>query len=267
MDFIELHPAGHERYRYCLTMICPFSKWIEIVPSRSNDALTVAKAICTRIIPNRGIPRRLLSDCGTHFTSQVIKKMSKLLQIELKNHTSYHPQSAGLIERNNGSIKLFLRKAMETTNRSWPDCISLVELQMRITPTKYGLTPFEIVTGRRFKLPLTDSIESADREESENTLAEWMVKLFNSQEVIRTNKLPVDISLPPQVSPLKPGDLILVKELKRKNWHAPRWSGPFRVLLTTPRAVKIQERDTWIHLAHCKKIHDPDQPISQTSPT
>uniref|UniRef100_A0A9J8AXJ4 Histidine triad nucleotide binding protein 1 n=1 Tax=Cyprinus carpio carpio TaxID=630221 RepID=A0A9J8AXJ4_CYPCA len=43
---------------------------------------------------------------------------------------------------------------------------------------------------------------------------------------------------------LKPGDFVVVRDLRRKSWKAKRWLGPFQVLLTTHTAVKVAERAT-----------------------
>ncbi|XP_052408626.1 uncharacterized protein LOC127953420 [Carassius gibelio] len=45
---------------------------------------------------------------------------------------------------------------------------------------------------------------------------------------------------------LKPGDFVMVRDLRRKSRKAKRWLGPFQVLLTTHTAVKGAERPTWI---------------------
>lgn len=42
--------------------------------------------------------------------NQVVSEISQTLHINLKNHCAYHPQSAGLVERMNGTIKGRLKK-------------------------------------------------------------------------------------------------------------------------------------------------------------
>ncbi|XP_051251059.1 uncharacterized protein LOC127360649 [Dicentrarchus labrax] len=65
---------------------------------------------------------------------------------------------------------------------------------------------------------------------------------------------------------LQPGDYIVVKDFRRKNWQARRWQGPFQLLLTTHTAIKVVERATWIHASHCRRVPDPST-TTQTQQT
>ena len=110
----------------------------------------------------------------------------------------------------------------------------------------------EIVYGRPFRLPLWEGEPVLEKPQTETSLAEWMVKLFKSKEVQRTN-LPNDVVFQ-QEPAVQPGDQVLLKVIEWKDWTSLRWEGPYQVVLMTQTAVKVEGRSTWVHQSHCKRI-------------
>ena len=110
VDFTHLPKRGLNKY--LLVFVDKFSKWVEAFPCSKEDANTVIRYLTREIIPRYGIPCAIDSDKGTSFTAKVVQNLAKELQINWQLHIPYHPQSSGIVERTNRTIKDKLRKAM-----------------------------------------------------------------------------------------------------------------------------------------------------------
>ncbi|XP_076049187.1 uncharacterized protein LOC143029893 [Oratosquilla oratoria] len=75
-----LSPPSAEGHRYILTLIDFATGFPEAVPLKEVDSISVAEALLT-IFSRVGIPREILSDQGTQFTSQLMAELHKLLGV------------------------------------------------------------------------------------------------------------------------------------------------------------------------------------------
>ena len=66
-----------------------------------------------------GIAPEILMDQGSCLMSRVLKELLGLLQVKQLRTSVYHPQTDGLVERFNKTLKHMLKKAMETEGKNW----------------------------------------------------------------------------------------------------------------------------------------------------
>ena len=66
-----------------------------------------------------GIPREILTDQGSNFTSKLLAEMYRLLHIKALRTSPYHPQCDGLVERFNKTLKEMLRKTAKEEGKDW----------------------------------------------------------------------------------------------------------------------------------------------------
>ncbi|XP_029926020.1 uncharacterized protein LOC115372353 [Myripristis murdjan] len=70
-----------------------------------------------------------------------------------------------------------------------------------------------------------------------------------------------DAEIPGEKQTIKPGDLVYIRVFKRKSLE-PRREGPYKVVLATPTALKVEGKTFWYHLNHCCKAEDPEKTLA-----
>lgn len=90
--------------------MCDYAtRYPEAIPLSSTEASRIAKEL-VGIFARMGIPEEILTDQGTNFMSTMLEEIYQLLQITRIRTTPYHPQTDGLVERFNGTLKSMLKK-------------------------------------------------------------------------------------------------------------------------------------------------------------
>jgi len=96
-----------------------------------------------------GIPREILSDQGTNFMSQLLKESYNLLNISQIQTSPYHPQTDGLAERFNRTLKAMIRKLVSKEGEDWDRLLPYVLFAYCEVPqSTTGFSPFELLYGR-----------------------------------------------------------------------------------------------------------------------
>ena len=127
MDFIIKLPLSH-RYNSiwvvcdCLTCAAHF-----IPCKEAMTAVELAWLFLDRIFRYHGLPESIISDRGSLFVSHFWKELTTMLQVNHQSSTAYHPQTDGLTERTNQTLKTYLRAYCSYQQDDWVDYLPVAE--------------------------------------------------------------------------------------------------------------------------------------------
>ena len=154
MDVVGPLPRSRSGHRYIL-VICDYAtRYPEAVAMKTVDAEAVAEELL-KFFSRVGIPKEILTDQGTNFTSQLLAELYRLLHVDALRTSPYHPQTDGLVERFNGTLKEILRKSAQVDGRDWDKLLPYVLFAYReALQESIGFTPFELLYGRDIRGPL-----------------------------------------------------------------------------------------------------------------
>ena len=110
------------------------TKWPLVFPVSDQKATTLAKLLVEEVIPVFGVPEALLSDGGANLLSHLMLDLCQLLGIHKLNTTAYHPQSDGMVERFNRTLKTMIRKHVDQFGTQWDKYLPGLLWAYRNTP-------------------------------------------------------------------------------------------------------------------------------------
>ena len=102
-----------------------------------------------------GIPKEILTDQGTNFTSMLLQELYRLLHIRHIRTSPYHPQTDGLVERFNRTLKMMLSKTAVEKGKDWDQLLPYVLFTYcKVPQSSTGFLPFELLYGHAPRGPL-----------------------------------------------------------------------------------------------------------------
>ena len=154
MDLVGSLPRSRLGNRYVLVLCDYATRYPEAVPLRNIDAETIAEELI-QIFARVGLPQEILIDQGANFQSQLLQEIHHPLRVRAIRTSPYHPQTDGLVEKFNQTLKSMLRKCAREGGKDWDKMVPFLLFAYREVPQEStGFSPFELLYGRDVRGPL-----------------------------------------------------------------------------------------------------------------
>ena len=224
MDLCDMSSYGL-MFKYILVTMDDFSSFVILTNLRNKKASTVLKALWD-IFTIFGAPESLLSDRGTEFLNDLMKKFTEQMGTQHIITYAYHAQANGRNERSHQLINTTLRILADEHPTAWYKYTKGIQYMMNSRPNiETGISPYEIMFGRK---PRTLHNVTPYLEYNH----EQMLKVRDAvEETVREHhrkKLQRAARPPPE--PLEVGQLVkVVKPHPRRPKYRYPAMGPYRI--------------------------------------
>nr|ABA94346.1 retrotransposon protein, putative, Ty3-gypsy subclass [Oryza sativa Japonica Group] len=242
MDFITGLPrtsSGHDSIWVVVDRLTKVAHFIPVHTTYTGKRL--AELYLSRIMCLHGVPKKIVSDRGSQFTSKFWQKLQEELGTRLNFSTAYHPQTDGQTERVNQILEDMLRACALDFGGAWDKSLPYAEFSYNNSyQASLQMAPFEALYGRKCRTPLFWD------QTGERQLFGTEV-LTEAEEKVRTVRERLRIAQSRQKSyadnrrrelTFEAGDYVYLRVTPLRGVHrfqtkgklAPRFVGPYRIL-------------------------------------
>lgn len=133
-----------------LVVIDHLTSMIHLIPTKQTyRAKDIAEVMFDRVYKHHGMPRNIVSDRDSLFTSVFWTRLNELTGSELRLSSSYHPQTDGMTERANRTITQMIRSCISPNQRDWATKLPAIEFAINSARSETtGFAPFALNYGR-----------------------------------------------------------------------------------------------------------------------
>lgn len=277
MDLLVKLPKSKEGYNTILVVTDNLSKFVIAVPLRNELADTIIYGFFNNVIAKHGCPKMVISDCGRNLIGERSQDFFKMFGIKRNTTSPYHPESNGQTERFNRTLAESLSIYVDRNQRDWPVYLQAVVFAYNITEHSVTrVSPFELVYGRKPRIPLDNIVERSQFIDPANPivgpLANERIELI--KRLIRENQLANKRRIDNNRSHVtfQVGDTVILARPTRVRGGVVKltntYIGPFKITkkisdLNFELSDLNQESRTFVvHVCHLRKFTPREEPVS-----
>ena len=154
LDYLCLEP-GKGLEENVLVVTDHFTRYAQAYITKTQTAQMTAKTLWDKFIVHHGLPKKILTDQGQNFKSQLVADLCKLMGTQKVQTTPYHPQTNGQHERFNSTLINVLGTLPKEKKSEWKNHIgALVHVYNCTQNSVTGFSPYFLMFRRQPHLPV-----------------------------------------------------------------------------------------------------------------
>ncbi len=161
MDFIGPLPRTASGHDAVLVVVDKLTRWSYYIALRTTaTAQEVFAVLQERVLSVHGMPRAIISDRDSRFTSHFWEHLWAAMRTDLRRSTAFHPQTDGQTERQNRTLIEALRAHVDANQRDWDTLLPAMQLAHNSSRNhSTGVSPFEMLFGATPRTALDAELE------------------------------------------------------------------------------------------------------------
>ena len=256
VDILEM-PLTMDGNRYVVVFLDYLTKWVEAFAMPDQTSETIARLLVDNVICRHGVPRELLSDRGANLLSELMKGVCSLTGMKKVNTTAAHPQTDGLVENFNKTLRAMLAKHGKTLGSNWDVHLQQLLFAYRTKPhMSTGESPFYLLFGRDARLPTETALETLPspyvvdcedycQELTKGLSMAWQTARASVERAQKSQKVQYDKRA--DTRPYSVGGRVIVymprEDQGKKRKLALPYHGPYRILDVRSNCVLVRPVD------------------------
>jgi transposase InsO family protein len=128
MDFIVGLPRTQAGFDSIWVIVDWLTKVAHFIPVKTTySGAKLVELYMSRMVCLHGVPKKIVSDKGSQFTSKFWEKLHESMDTKLNFNSAYHPQIDGQTERTNQILEDMLRVCALKYGKSWDKSLPYAE--------------------------------------------------------------------------------------------------------------------------------------------
>ncbi|KAL0893865.1 hypothetical protein ABMA27_013975 [Loxostege sticticalis] len=249
VDLFGPLPETDNKNKWILILEDTCSRWVELFALPNATAVDCAKILVSEVFLRYGVPRRILSDNGVQFISEVMQQVCHTFGITQSLSPVYHPQ-ANPVERKNRDLKPQLAILVGKDHNTWDVHLPAIRFAMNsVVTSSTGYSPAYLTFGREMRAPadvISDMRAIVESDNAITTLTPYLRRI--SAKAQSAQKRCADEGRRPAPD-YSAGDLVLLKTQGSNDTtrgqtpkFIPRRDGPYRIREAASSTTYVLER-------------------------